>query len=87
MMALQGHLLEKTMSSKKPKKSRSLKVQVSFEVSRVSDECLASAYSQVIPEQRRPIQKDTKHSIEALELTRMTVEESKYFDSLDFGKG
>jgi hypothetical protein len=75
------------MSSKKPKKSRSLKVQVSFEVSRVSDECLASAYEQVIPEQRLPTQKHTKRSIEALEITREMPEESNYFDSLDFGRG
>jgi len=74
------------MSSKKPKKSRNLKVQVSFEVSRVSDECLASAYEQVIPEQRRPTQKDTKRPIEPLELTRETAEKSRYFDSLDFGR-
>jgi hypothetical protein len=38
------------MNSKKPKKSRSLKVRVSFEAGRLSDEYLARAYEEVAPE-------------------------------------
>jgi len=75
------------MSSQKPKKSRILKVQVSFEVSRVSDECLASAYEQVIPEQRRPTRKDTQRSYSPKELTREKAEDISYFNSLDCGEG
>lgn len=37
------------MSSREPKKRRVLKVHVSFEASRMADECLAAAYEQVIP--------------------------------------
>lgn len=75
------------MSSQKPKKSRILKVQVSFEVSRVSDECLASAYEQVIPELRLPTRKDTQRSYSPLELTKEKAEDISYSNSDDFGTG
>lgn len=37
------------MSEKAAKKRKSLNVSVSFEPSRLADECLAAAYEQVIP--------------------------------------
>jgi hypothetical protein len=40
-----------SMSQRKPQKS--LEVHVSFEASRVSSECLASAYEQIVPLVRR----------------------------------
>ena len=71
------------MSSQKPKKRLILKVQVSFEVSRMSDECLAGAYEQVIPVHRRVAQADSqqpsKHSP-----TRVSVESTSFLDSSDF---
>ncbi len=73
------------MSSQKPKKRLSLKVQVSFEASRVSDDCLASAYEQVIPVRKRTTRKDTQHSLQPTELARETLEQMNTFDSLDFG--
>ena len=73
------------MSSQKPKKRPKIKVQVSFEASRVSDNCLASAYEQVVPVHSRTTLKDTQHSSKPIELTRETQEETSLFDSLDFG--
>ncbi len=64
------------MSSQKPKKRPKIKVQVSFEASRVSDDCLASAYEQVIPVHSRTTRKQTQ---------LVTQEEINLFDSLDFG--
>jgi len=75
------------MSSQKPKKSRILKVQVSFEVSRVSDECLASAYEQVIPELRLQTRTDTQRSDSRREQTRKKAEEISYCNLLDVGQG
>ena len=75
------------MSSQKPKKRRILKVQVSFEVSRVSDECLAGAYEQVIPVHSRVAQADSQQPSQHSEPTRVSVESSSFFDSSDFGYG
>lgn len=75
------------MSSQKPKKNRILKVEVSFEVSRVSDECLALAYEQVIPELRRSTRKDTENPSSSKELPREQAQDISYFNSLDFGRG
>ncbi len=73
------------MSSQKPKKRPILKVQVSFEASRVSNDCLASAYEQVVPVRSRTTLKDSQHSSKPIEPIRETQEETSLFDSLNFG--
>ena len=73
------------MSSQKPKKRRIIKVQVSFEVSRVSDECLASAYEQVIPVLARATLAGSQPTPKQKEPTRETVEDTSYFNESDFG--
>jgi hypothetical protein len=75
------------MSSQKPKKSRILKVQVSFEASRISDECIACAYEQVIPELRLSTRKSSQNPGLQNELIRERVEEIDYFNSLNFDSG
>lgn len=75
------------MSSQKPKKSRILKVQVSFEASRISDECMACAYEQVIPELRLSTRKSSQNPGLQNELTREGAEEVGHFNSLNFGSG
>lgn len=75
------------MSSQKPKKSRILKVQVSFEASRISDECMACAYAQVMPEFRLSTRKSSQNPGLQNELTRERAEEIGHFNSLDFGSG
>jgi hypothetical protein len=75
------------MSSQKPKKSRILKVQVSFEASRISDECIACAYEQVIPELRLSTLKSSQNPGLQNELIRERVEEIDYFNSLNFDSG
>ena len=62
-------------------------MQVSFEVSRVSDECLAGAYEQVIPVHSRVAQADSQQPSQHSEPTRVSVESSSFFDSSDFGYG
>ncbi len=69
-MVLWVHLLEKTMSSKKPKNSHNLKVQVSFEASRLSDECLARAYEEVAPELLKRTRKNIQRPCLQSELIR-----------------
>lgn len=69
------------MSSQKPKKRPKIKVQVSFEASRVSDDCLAAAYEQVVPVRSRTTLKDTQHLSKPIE----PIEETSLLDSLDFG--
>ena len=73
------------MSSQKPKKRRILKVQVSFEVSRVSDECLASAYLEVLPVVARASLIGNQPTPKQKQPTRETVEDTSCFDASDFG--
>lgn len=70
------------MSSQKPKKRQILKVQVSFEASRVSDECLACAYEQVLPVVARATLAGSQQTPKQKEPTR---ENTSYFNSSDFG--
>ena len=76
--------MEETMSQK-PKKRRILKVQVSFEASRVSDECLVSAYEQVLPVLARATLAGSQQTPKQKEPTRETVEDTSDFNSSDFG--
>ena len=72
------------MSSQKPKKRPKIEVIVSFEASRVSHKCLASAYEQVVPMHSRTTIKNSQHSSQPIE-PRETQEETSLFDSLNFG--
>ncbi len=69
------------MSSQKPKKRPKITVQVSFEASRVSDDCLASAYEQVVTMRSRTTLKDSQYLSKPVE----PIEETSLLDSLDFG--
>lgn len=71
--------------SQKPKKRRILKVQVSFEASRVSDECLVSAYLEVLPVLARATLAGSQQTPKQKESTRETVEDTSDFNSSDFG--
>lgn len=73
--------MEETMSSQKPKKRPKITVRVSFEASRVSDDCLASAYEQVVPMRSRTTLKDSQYLSKPVE----PIEETSLLDSLDFG--
>ena len=73
------------MSSQKPKKRRILKVQVSFEVSRMSDECLASAYLEVLPVVARASLIGSQPTPKQKQPIRETLEDTSCFDGSDFG--
>lgn len=73
------------MSSQKPKKRQILKVQVSFEVSRVSDECLAYAYLEVLPVRSRSALTGSQQTPKQKEPTREAFEDTRYFNASDFG--
>ena len=73
------------MSSEKPKKRQILKVQVSFEASRVSDECLASAYLEVLPVVARASLIGSQPTPKQKQPTRETLKDTSCFDTSDFG--
>ena len=78
------------MSSRKSKKLAVLKVHVSFETSRVADECLADAYEQVVPLVRRVTASGSQLAAVDSDQIRRTVEggsrdlpsDSAYYDSV-----
>ncbi len=73
------------MSSQLPNKRKQLKVMVSFETSRLADECLASAYEQVVPlVSRATPSQGPSASVETAQ-AQPAQEKVSGFDSLDCG--
>ena len=76
------------MNSKKPKKSRSLKVRVSFEAGRLSDEYLARAYEEVAPELLRRTEEDIQRPFKISGANkRNSINSAEILTSTDFVQG